>query len=104
MGVNLRGRFTIVKTEPWPSIVRASRFSLHSGDLSLETEQAVLRVKGAPVHEIRWRMNADGALVVWLEAQVDLDISGSYLVDTFDLLSSAYDAVVIGKSDDNTPA
>jgi len=26
MGVNLRGRFTIVKTEPWPSIVRASRF------------------------------------------------------------------------------
>jgi hypothetical protein len=98
LDVDFEAHFAVA-TDTAPGLIRATKFEMRSGSLSLSTKAVALSVEGAPIYGISWFAANEAETIVVVEARTKITIDDSYLVKGFDLLSSAFNTFVIGAND-----
>lgn len=97
VNVEIKGLYRLSKAE-LPAIIRSALVETQEGDVSLQTIGGTLAVRGAPIHELSWRIPpGEGNAIIILKSRTSTTINDSYLENCLARLEPVFKAFVLGK-------
>ena len=85
-----------VSRDGLPEFIRSTIVETQASDVSLRTTGGSLAVRGAPVYGLWWWLEDDKTARIEFRARLKREIKESYLVDIYQVLDSAFSALVLG--------